>query len=163
VAILALGALAAVGILPAFLKGTLIDVDLASVPPFFLAVSALIAAGVAVTAIGLVALLVLRRDLGVAWVVVAGATCGVVSAFVATPIATIMFGGVTGGGTDLLVAAFQQAGSTLQDAVLQQSTISDPIDKTLTFLVVFALLQALSRRFTARFPQGERALGPVEA
>jgi len=29
----------------------------------------------------------------------------------------------------------------------------------LTFLIVFVLLQTLSRRFVARFPQGEKALG----
>ena len=59
------------------------------------------------------------------------------SALIAAPIAALVFGGVTGSGTDLLVAAFQQAGSDLQTAVLQQSLISDPIDKTITFLVVF--------------------------
>ena len=55
-----------------------------------------------------------------------------------------MFGGVTGSGTDFLVAAFQQAGSDLQKAVLQQGLLSDPIDKTVTFLVVFVLLRTLS-------------------
>ena len=70
---------------------------------------------------------------------------------------------MTGSGTDLLVAAFQQAGSDLQQAVLQQSLISDPIDKTIEFLIVFTILGAVSRRVAARFPQGERALGTVEA
>ena len=56
-----------------------------------------------------------------------------------------MFGGVTGSGTDLLVAAFQQAGDDLSTAVLKQGLLSDPIDKTLTFFVVFAILGALSR------------------
>ena len=73
-----------------------------------------------------------------------------------------MFGGVTGSGTDVLVAAFQQAGADLSKAVLQQGLLSDPIDKTLEFLLVFVILQALSRRFVARFPQGEKAIG-VEA
>jgi hypothetical protein len=64
----------------------------------------------------------------------------IVSAFVAAPIAALVFGGVTGSGTDLLVAAFQQGGSDLQTAVLQQSLISDPIDKTVTYLIVFTIL-----------------------
>jgi hypothetical protein len=46
--------------------------------------------------------------------------------------------------------------------VLQQSLISDPIDKTVTYLIVFTLLASVSRRLTARYPQGERALGTVE-
>ena len=66
---------------------------------------------------------------------------------------------MTGSGTDFLVAAFQQAGSDLQTAVLQQGLLSDPIDKTLEFFIVFVLLQTLSRRFVARFPQGEKAFG----
>ena len=48
------------------------------------------------------------------------------------------------------------------EAVFQQGLLQDPIDKTLTYVVVFALLNTLSRRFTARFPQGERAVGTVE-
>jgi energy-coupling factor transport system substrate-specific component len=91
--------------------------------------------------------------------VAAGAICGVVSALISAPIAAYVFGGVTGSGTDLLVAAFQQAGSDLITAVTQQGLLSDPIDKTITFFVVFVILQTLSRRFIARFPQGEKALG----
>ncbi len=113
--------------------------------------------------VGLLALLIVRRDLGAAYVFVAGLVCGIISAIISAPISALVFGGVTGSGTDLLVAAFQQAGSDLSTAVLQQGLLSDPIDKTLTFFVVFAILGALSRRFTARFPQGEQAIGLEEA
>jgi ECF-type transporter family protein len=113
--------------------------------------------------VGLIALLFVRRDLGAAYVFVAGLACGIISAIISAPISALVFGGVTGSGTDLLVAAFQQAGSDLSTAVLQQGLLSDPIDKTLTFFVVFAILGALSRRFTARFPQGEQAIGLEEA
>lgn len=113
--------------------------------------------------VGLLALLFVRRDLGAAYVFVAGLACGIISAIISAPISSLVFGGVTGSGTDLLVAAFQQAGSDLSTAVLQQGLLSDPIDKTLTFFVVFAILGSLSRRFTARFPQGEQAVGLEEA
>jgi hypothetical protein len=113
--------------------------------------------------IGLLALLFVRRDLGAAYVFVAGLACGIVSAIISAPISSIVFGGVTGSGTDLLVAAFQQAGDSLSSAVLKQGLLSDPIDKTLTFFVVFAILGALSRRFVSRFPQGEQAVGLAEA
>jgi hypothetical protein len=113
--------------------------------------------------VGLIALLFVRRDLGAAYVFVAGLTCGILSAIISAPISAIVFGGVTGSGTDLLVAAFQQTGSDLSTAVLQQGLASDPLDKTLTFFIVFAILGALSRRFTARFPQGEQAVGLEEA
>jgi energy-coupling factor transport system substrate-specific component len=109
--------------------------------------------------VGLLALLFVRRDLGAAYVFIAGLLCGIVSAIISAPISSIVFGGVTGSGTDLLVAAFQQAGDDLGTAVLKQGLLSDPIDKTTTYFVVFAILGALSRRFVARFPQGEQAVG----
>jgi len=108
--------------------------------------------------VGLIGLLIVRRDLGVAFVAIAGLICGIFSAIISAPIAAGVFGGVTGSGTDFLVAAFQQAGSDLQTAVLKQGLLSDPIDKTVTFFIVFVLLQTLSRRFVARFPQGEKAV-----
>ncbi len=133
------------------------------IDPLFVAIGVAIAAILTVTLITVVVRLLRNRDLGVVFVLVAGPICGVISAFIAAPIAALVFGGVTGSGTDLLVAAFQYAGSDLQTAVLQQSLISDSIDKTVEFLVVFAILGALSRRMAARFPQGERALGTIEA
>jgi len=112
--------------------------------------------------IGLLAILFVKRDLGAAYIFVAGLACGIVSAIISAPISAIVFGGVTGGGSDLLVAAFQQAGDDLGTSVLKQGLLQDPIDKTLTFFVVFAILGALSRRFVARFPQGEQAVGLTE-
>jgi hypothetical protein len=131
--------------------------------PVFVILGWIVALILIASLLGLLALLFLRRDLGAAYVFVAGLTCGIISAIISAPISSLVFGGVTGSGTDLLVAAFQQAGSDLSTAVLQQGLLSDPIDKTLTFFVVFAILGALSRRFTARFPQGEQAIGLEEA
>ena len=112
--------------------------------------------------VGLLLLLFVKRDLGAAYVFVGGLVCGIISAIISAPISAAL-GGVTGSGTDLLVAAFQKAGEDLQTAVLKQGLLSDPIDKTLTFFVVFALLGTLSRRFVARFPQGEAAVGLEES
>jgi hypothetical protein len=162
VALAILGGLALYGVLPAYTKGVTFFGDLSTVNPFFVAVAYLIAALLFFAAAGFVVLLFVRRDLGVAYVVVCGAICGVISALISAPI-TAYLGGVTGSGTDILVAAFQKAGSDLSTAVLQQGLISDPIDKTVTYFVVFVILQSLSHRFTARFPQGERAVGLAES
>ena len=148
------------GFLPFYTNGTFTFFgDQADVSPIFIALGWIVAVLLVLAILGFLYLLLARRDLGVAFVVVGGALTGVVSAIISAPISAIVFGGVTGSGTDLLVAAFQKGGSDLQTAVLQQGLLSDPIDKTLTFFVVFLLLQALSRRFVARFPQGERAVG----
>lgn len=111
---------------------------------------------VAGTIVGLLALLFIRRDLSAAYVVVAGVATGIVAAILSAPISANVFGGVTGAGTDFLVAAFRQAGADVQAAALGQSFISDPIDKVTTFFVVYLVLTAMGRRSKARFPQGER-------
>jgi energy-coupling factor transport system substrate-specific component len=131
--------------------------------PIFVILGWLVALLLVGAALALLAFLFIRRDLGAAYVFVAGLICGIVSALISAPISSLVFGGVTGSGTDLLVAAFQQAGDDLGTAVLKQGLLSDPIDKTLTFFVVFAILGALSRRFVARFPQGEAAVGLAES
>ncbi len=105
---------------------------------------------------GFLALLFLRRDLTVAYVVVAGVVTGVVAALISAPIAANLFSGVTGAGTDFLVAAFRQAGSDIQFATFQQGLLSDPVDKVITFSTVYLILNAMARRTKARFPQGER-------
>lgn len=120
----------------------------------------------ALAVLGLVALLVIRRDLTVVHVVVAGVATGVVAALISAPIAANLFSGVTGAGTDFLVAAFRQAGADIQTATFQQGLLSDPVDKLVTFFVVYLIVQALSRRVVARFPQGERVVPserPVES
>jgi energy-coupling factor transport system substrate-specific component len=73
-----------------------------------------------------------------------------------------VFGGVTGSGTDVIVAALRQGGSDVLQASLGQGFFSDPIDKTITSFVVFIILASLSPRVLARFPNGERLTGQVE-
>lgn len=108
--------------------------------------------------LALVALLALRRDLTAAYVVVTGVVTGIICALISAPIAAGVFGGVTASGTDFLVAAFRQAGADLQAATLGQGLISDPIDKVITFFVVYVIVGSMARRTRARFPQGERLL-----
>lgn len=113
--------------------------------------------------VGFFALLFLRRDASVAYVTVVGAVTGVLAAIVSAPISANLFGGVTGAGTDFLVAFFREQGADVLGASFQQGLISDPIDKIITFFVVYLILTALPRRTAARFPQGERLLDePLE-
>ena len=110
------------------------------------------------TVVGLLALLFVRRDLTAAYVVVAGLVTGVIAAVISAPISANLFSGVTGSGTDFLVAAFRQAGVEIGAATLGQGLISDPVDKITTFFVVYLVINAMARRTLARFPQGERLL-----
>jgi hypothetical protein len=123
----------------------------------------------AAVVIGIVAAIVvagfiyLRRDMAGLWVALAGVATGVVAAFVSAPIAAIAFGGVTGSGTDLLVAALRSGGASVIQASLGQGLFSDPIDKTITSFVVFIILSGMSRRLIARYPLGEHTVGPEYA
>lgn len=80
----------------------------------------------------------------------AGLATGVVAAIISAPTAAVVFGGVTGGGTDLLVAAFLSNGSPLWASVMAQGSVSDPFDKMLSYMVVWLILRALPTRFRAR-------------
>lgn len=100
--------------------------------------------------------IVARRDLAGFWVAAAGIVTGIVAALVSAPISAIAFGGVTGSGGDLIVAALRQGGADVLQASLGQGLFSDPIDKTITSFVVFIILSSLSTRVVARFPLGER-------
>ena len=110
------------------------------------------------TVVGLLYLLFARRDVTAAYVVVAGVLTGLVAALISAPISANVFGGVTGAGTDFLVAALRQGGADIGAATLGQGLISDPIDKVITFFVVYVILGAMAVRTKARFPQGERLI-----
>jgi hypothetical protein len=105
--------------------------------------------------VGVIAILIRRRDRTAAYVVLAGVITGIVAAVISAPIAANVFGGVTASGTDFLVAAFRQAGADLGAATLGQGLISDPIDKVTTFSIVYVILGAMAVRSRASFPQGE--------
>ncbi|MGZ6255833.1 MAG: hypothetical protein ACXWMB_02315 [Candidatus Limnocylindria bacterium] len=116
-----------------------------------------------VASLGVAAFILVRRDAAGAWVAAAGALTGIVAAIVSAPIAAYVFGGVTGSGTDLIVAALRQGGADVYNASLGQGLFSDPIDKTITSFVVFIILASLSDRVLARFPLGERIMQPSAA
>lgn len=132
--------------------------EVASDQTLFVILGWLALAMVAATVVGLLVLLFVRRDLTAAYVVVAGLVTGVVAALISAPISANLFGGVTGAGTDFLVAAFRQAGADIGAATLGQGLISDPVDKITTFFVVYLVLNAMATRTKARFPQGERLI-----
>jgi energy-coupling factor transport system substrate-specific component len=79
-----------------------------------------------------------------------GLVTGVVAAIISAPTAAYVFGGVTGSGTDLLVAAFRASGGGILASVMAQGAVSDPFDKMLSFMVVWLILRSLPARFKAR-------------
>lgn len=90
----------------------------------------------------------------------AGGVTGVVAAAMSAPIAAYVYGGVTGGGTDALVALFRSAGLGLFQAAFAQGLTSDPLDKTISYTVVFIILAALPLSVKTLFPRGDRVIAP---
>ena len=116
--------------------------------------------------IGLLAGLAGRRGLfaarrgaaGAGVVAVVGFLVGLVAAVVSAPIAFLVFGGSTGGGTDVLVAVFRNFTDSAFTATLLQAGVSDPLDKTAVFLLVWGILVALPASVKLLFPQGDRSI-----
>jgi energy-coupling factor transport system substrate-specific component len=127
-------------------------------PPEFLILRWVTVVLVAATAVGFAALLVVRRDLTVASVALAGVLTGTVAALMSAPIAANVFGGITGSGVDFIVGAFRQAGSDIQTATLQQGLLVDPFDKMISYFVVYLVVLAMATRFKVRFPQGDQLI-----
>jgi energy-coupling factor transport system substrate-specific component len=88
-------------------------------------------------------------------VILAGLITGLISAAISAPISAYVYGGVTGSGTDVVVALFRGIGLGILPSSFAQGVSSDPLDKAITFLVVWGIVRALPVRFLARFPRAE--------
>lgn len=83
--------------------------------------------------------------------IIAGALTGIIAAALSAPITAYLYGGVTGAGTDVLTAVFRALGFENLAANFLQGLAVDPLDKAVTFLIVFLIVQFLPLRFIARF------------
>jgi hypothetical protein len=86
---------------------------------------------------------------------VGGFTTGFVAAAISAPIAAGVFGGVTGGGTDALIALFRTLGLGVFQSAFAQGLTSDPLDKTISYTIVYAILIALPITVRTMFSRGE--------
>jgi len=81
----------------------------------------------------------------------AGLITGLIAAVLSAPIAAYVWGGVTGSGTDVVTAFFRGMGFGILPSSFAQGVSSDPLDKLITFLIVWLILQALPYRFLMRY------------
>ncbi|ORC25120.1 hypothetical protein A7979_08695 [Rothia nasimurium] len=81
----------------------------------------------------------------------AGFFTGILAGFVGAPIAAFVFGGGQGVGTGSVVAALQAAGQSLLGATTVQSLLSDPLDKTIAFALVWLMIKGLPARARTQF------------
>jgi energy-coupling factor transport system substrate-specific component len=83
----------------------------------------------------------------------AGIVTGVLAAFLSAPLSAFIYGGATGTGMDVVVGAFRAAGNSVVVSSLYQGLTTDPIDKLVTFVIVYLIVVALPPRLRARFSQ----------
>ena len=86
---------------------------------------------------------------------IGGLTTGFVAAAISAPIAAGVFGGVTGGGTDALIALFRTLGLNVFQSAFAQGLTSDPLDKTISYTIVYLILIALPITVRTMFSRGE--------
>lgn len=90
------------------------------------------------------------------WLVgLGGMATGLLGAGLSAPISAYVFGGVTGGGTDLIVALFRAGGFSAWQASFFQSLMVDSLDKIVTYLLVFGMILTLPRRTLLAFPMAK--------
>ncbi len=82
----------------------------------------------------------------------AGLVQGVLAAVASAPIAAFMFGGVTMGGTDFLVLYFRAIGKSIVQSAFLQGLAADPVDKAVSYLIVYFLLTRIPRAILLRLP-----------
>jgi energy-coupling factor transport system substrate-specific component len=83
-------------------------------------------------------------------VVLGGILQGVLAALASAPISAYLFSGVMMAGTDFLVLYFRAMGNTLLKSVVYQGLASDPVDKLVSYLIVFFLTRNLPQRLLSR-------------
>lgn len=94
--------------------------------------------------------------------VAGGVLQGILAAVVSAPISAYLFSGVTLSGMDFLVIYFRHVGKTILESTFLQGLASDPVDKALTYLVAFLVVQRLPYRLVIRFPRHENILRASE-
>lgn len=97
-----------------------------------------------------------RARLFPAWI--GGLTTGLVAATISAVIAAGAFGGVTGSGVDALVALYRSLGFSVFGSAFAQGLTSDPLDKTLSYTLVFAILSALPITVRSMFSHGDTTI-----
>jgi energy-coupling factor transport system substrate-specific component len=87
--------------------------------------------------------------------ILSGVIITVALSIIAIPIRVYMFGGVTGSGTDFIIAYLMATGRDLFSAVIISVITDNLIDKVVTALLAWAIVKGLPKRFTARFSRSK--------
>jgi len=80
-------------------------------------------------------------------VVVVGIVIALISIVLGAPITVLVFGGVTGTGSDAVTAFFAATGGNIWEAVIGQTIVVEPTDKILTVVVAALVARQIPERY----------------
>jgi energy-coupling factor transport system substrate-specific component len=86
--------------------------------------------------------------------VLSGIGLGVVAAITSAPVIVMLFGGITGSGSSLVVAFLLKSGQGIIKSVLLSGLASEPLDKTLQCLLSMWILRGLPKSILQNFSNG---------
>jgi energy-coupling factor transport system substrate-specific component len=90
----------------------------------------------------------IRSTTGYWRLVAAGAILGVVNTLVSTPVAVLLFGGLTGSGQDIITTVFLAAGLPIWSAVFVSSLlVGGIIDKTASIVIAYFVAKSVPGRY----------------
>jgi energy-coupling factor transport system substrate-specific component len=86
--------------------------------------------------------------------ILSGIGLGVVAAIASAPVIVMLFGGITGSGSSLVVAFLLKSGQGIIKSVLLSGLASEPLDKTLQCLLSMWILRGLPKSILQNFTNG---------
>lgn len=101
-------------------------------------------------AVAIVVALMAKRGFSIPVAVVTGLILSIVAPLIGTPIRILLFGGLTGSGTDLLILAMRAAGQQIFAATFLSTVTGNFVDKVASCVLVAILIKALPESFIGR-------------
>lgn len=94
---------------------------------------------------------------------ICGILMGVIAGIISAPVITYLFGGVTQSGSSFVVAYLISTGRTVLRSVFLAGLACDPVDKLITFIIVWGLVKGLPTNLLANFPDAIKNTGKTVA
>ncbi|MBM4761245.1 ECF transporter S component [Bacillus sp. B15-48] len=88
--------------------------------------------------------------------IVAGVIITLVTIVVASPIQVLMFGGISGTGSDTFTAVLLASGQQIWTAVITQKLFVESADKIVSVMVAFWIVKKMSDRYLSKHHYGEQ-------
>ena len=106
-------------------------------------------------AIGIIVGLIFKKfEFNLVTAIVTGLIISVVAPLIGTPIALFLFGGITGGFSDVLFAWLLASGQEIFTAAFIPRILSNVVDKTLSCVLIYFVIKKIPATFLQQFKLG---------